>query len=82
MTTKNKYFVMISNDLVRSGKFPPYELAVYLNLKSRRGNKQSAYPSHATIAKETAMSVTREGARASPQVYGFDCKLLHRGEFN
>lgn len=59
MTTKNKYFVMISNDLVRSGKFPPHELAVYLNLKSRKGNKQSAHPSHATIAKETAMSVTK-----------------------
>jgi hypothetical protein len=59
MTTKNKYFVMISNDMVRSGKIPPHELVVYINLKSRKGNKQSAYPSHATIAKETAMSVTK-----------------------
>lgn len=59
MTTKNKHFVMISNDLVRSGKFPPYELAVYINLKSRKGPKQSAWPSHSRIAKETAMSVTK-----------------------
>jgi DNA-binding transcriptional MocR family regulator len=59
MATKNKYFVMISNDLVRSGKFRPYELAVYLNLKSRKGPKQSAWPSHSRIAKETAMSVTK-----------------------
>jgi hypothetical protein len=59
MTSKNKYFVMISNDLVRSGKFNPYELAVYLNIKSRKGNKESAWPSHSRIAEETAMSVTK-----------------------
>jgi hypothetical protein len=59
MKTKNKHFVMISNDLVRSGKFRPHELAVYINLKSRKGPKQCAWPSHSRIAKETAMSVTK-----------------------
>jgi DNA-binding MarR family transcriptional regulator len=59
MTSKNKHFVMISNDMVRSGKIPPHELVVYINLKSRKGNKQSAWPSHSRIAKETAMSVSK-----------------------
>jgi DNA-binding transcriptional MocR family regulator len=59
MTAKSKHFVMISNDMVRSGKIPPHELVVYLNLKSRKGNKQSAWPSHSRIAKETAMSVSK-----------------------
>lgn len=57
---KNKgFFTMIDNDLVRSGRLKPYELAVYANLKSRKGNKQSAHPSHATIARETCMSLSK-----------------------
>lgn len=50
---------MIDNDLVRSGLLSPYELAVYVNLLSRKGNKNTAWPAHALIAKDTSMSPSK-----------------------
>lgn len=57
--TKHGYFTKVENELLRSGFIKPHELAVYLNIKSRQGNKKSAWPSHSTIARETSMSVSK-----------------------
>lgn len=56
MNGNGGFFTMLDNELVRSGLLKPHELAVYANLKSRKGNKRTAWPSHSTIAKETSMS--------------------------
>lgn len=57
--TKHGYFTKVDNELLRSGVIKPHELAVYLNIKSRQGNKNSAWPSHSTIARETSMSISK-----------------------
>lgn len=57
--SKKGFFTKVDNDLLRSGAIKPHELAVYLNLRSRQGNKISSWPSHATIARETSMSESK-----------------------
>lgn len=59
MNNNKGFFTIIYNDLVRSGQIKPHALAVYANLKSRKGNNLSAFPSHATIARETCMSTSQ-----------------------
>lgn len=57
--SKRGFFTKVDNHLLRSELIKPHELAVYLNIRSRQGNKLTAWPSHSTIARETSMSVSK-----------------------
>jgi DNA-binding MarR family transcriptional regulator len=52
------YFTILDNEILRSGILKPHDLAVYANIKSRQGNKSTAWPSLTRIAMETSMSVS------------------------
>jgi hypothetical protein len=51
-------FTKVPNELLRSGQLHPYEILIYLYLKSRQGANEHSWPSQARIASELCISVS------------------------